>query len=107
MKMLKLLLTTLPLIFILCLPNSYSQGKELWDLPEAAKARIGKGKAYKVKYFPDGNRLAITTTIGVWIYDLRTDELLDLLTGHTRPIKSLAFSPDGTTFATACDDNTA
>ncbi len=107
MKTLRLLIITFLLLSFVSSFNVNSQEIEQWGLPDRAKARIGKGRAFKVAYFPDGNRLAISTTIGIWIYDLRTDELLDLLTGHTRPIKSLTFSPDGNTFVTAGDDNIA
>ncbi len=106
MKMLRMALTILLLLIFLSYFNVNSQEIEQWRLPDGAKARIGKGKAFKVAYFPDGDRVASSTTIGVWIYDLRTDKPLDLLTGHTRPIKSLTFSPDNNTFATACDDTT-
>ncbi len=46
MKIQKYLLGIVSLIIFLCVSNSFSQGIELWDLPNAAKARIGKGKAY-------------------------------------------------------------
>ena len=38
---------------------------------------------------------------------MHTGEPIDLLTGHTGPVNSIVFSPDGNTFATASDDNTA
>lgn len=60
-----------------------------------------------MKYFPDGEHIAIACSIGVWIYDLNTNELLDLFIGYTGPVNSLAFSPDGTLLATASDDNMA
>ena len=54
-----------------------------------------------------GTRLAVVSTIGIWIYDVQTCKPLDLLIGHTGPVNSIVFSPDGGTFATASDDNTA
>ena len=91
---------------MLCCICVYAQGLEQMSLPDGAKARIGKGRAMKVKYFPDGNRIAIACSIGIWIYDLQTEETIDLLTGHTGPVNSLVFNPDGSMFATASDDNT-
>ena len=44
--------------------------------------------------------------IGIWIYDAQTGEELDLLTGHTAPVRSVSFSPDGHTIASGSDDNT-
>ena len=71
-----------------------------WDLPEGAKARLGKGSITgNIAYSPDGTRLAVASSIGVWIHDAQTGEELDLLTGHNFPVWSVAFSPDGQTLA--------
>ena len=68
-------------------------------LPERAIARFGKGYPYDFGYFPDGTRLAVGSTIGIWIYDTRTGEELDLLTEHTYYVSNVVFSPDGKRFA--------
>ena len=78
-----------------------------WRLPQGAKVQFGKGGINEIMYFPDGTRLAVVSTIGIWIYDVQTCKPLELITGHTGPVNSLVFSPDGGTFATASDDNTA
>ena len=106
MKILNLLLIILPLISGLCLSNAFAQANALWGLPSGATNRIGKGRVNEIKYFPDGTKLAVASTIGIWIYNVQTGEPIDLLTGHTGPVNSIAFSPDGTMFATASDDNT-
>lgn len=111
MKIASLLLTTLPLIstlllFTLLSANTFAQNHTRLGLPTGAKARLGKGRIHQVKSFPDGRRLAVATSIGIWIYDVQTGEALDLLTGHTAPVKSMAFSPDGKTLATGSEDNT-
>ena len=111
MEIVSILLTTLPLISTLFLfaflsATAFSQDHTRLGLPVGAKARFGKGKIHQVKYFPDGKRLAVATSIGIWIYDVQTGEALDLLIGHTAPIKSIAFSPDGQTLATGSEDNT-
>ena len=111
MKILSLLLTTLPVVstlffFTFLSATAFSQVHIRLRLPQGAKARLGKGRIHQVKYFPDGKRLAVATSIGVWIYDVQTGEALDLLTGHTAPVKSIAFSPDGETLATGSEDNT-
>lgn len=80
--------------------NSSVQDTTQWNLPEDAKARFGKGYPYDFEYFPDGTRLAVGSTIGgIWIYDARTGEELDLLTGHTYYVNRVVFSPDGRTLA--------
>ena len=79
--------------------NSIAQDTTQWSLPEDAKARFGKGYPYDFEYFPDGTRLAVGSTIGIWIYDAQTGEELNLLTGHTYYVSRVVFSPDGRTLA--------
>ena len=111
MKIVSLLLTTLPLISTLFLfaflsSTGFAQNHTRLGLPVGAKARLGKGRIHQVKYFPDGKRLAVATSIGVWIYWTETGEALDLLTEHTGPVTTIVFSPDGQTLATGSKDNT-
>ena len=81
------------LLFVsaLFLQNSFAQDSPQWDLPEGAKARLGKGRISEITYSPDGNRLAVASGIGIWIYDARSGEELDLLTGHSGRVYSVAF----------------
>ena len=74
------------------------QGKAQFGLPEGAKRRLGKGEVKDFQYSPDGTRLAVATTVGIWIYDGRTGEELGV-PGYTDFVRSIAFSPDGKTFA--------
>ena len=73
------LIVTLTTVF---LPNSIAQNYTQWDLPEGAKARLGKGTITEIAYSPDGTRLAVSGSRGVWIYDAQSGDELDLLTGH-------------------------
>ena len=63
-----------------------------WELPKAAKARLGKGGINAIQFSPDGTQLAVGTDIGVWLYNAETGKETSLFAGmcHT-----LAFSPDG------------
>ena len=106
MRVLSFLSTISLLIFVMCLTNSNAQEDPQLSLPSGAIARIGKGGVKQIKYFPDGTKLAVGSTIGIWVYHVQTGEPIDLLTTHTGPVNSIAFSPDGNTFATASDDNT-
>ena len=55
-----------------------------WSLPESAKARLGKGSITgDVVYSPDGTRLAVASSIGIWLYDAQSYGEIALLTGHT------------------------
>ena len=82
--------------------TDYSQ----WQLPEDAKFRLGKGLLHDIKYTPDGNRIAVATDIGIWIYDAQTGKELALLTGHTRRVTSLGFPSDGRFLASGSFDGT-
>ena len=54
-----------------------------------------KSKLHDIKYTPDGNRIAVATDIGIWIYEAQTGKELALLTGHTGRVTSLGFPADG------------
>ena len=62
--------------------NTSAQDYTRLGLPEGAKARLGKGLIMDVQYSPDGSRLAVASSIGVWLYDAQTGEELDRLPGH-------------------------
>ena len=63
-----------------------AQGNEIvedytkWELPKAAKARLGKGTVNDIKFTPDGTLLAVESDIGVWLYDANTGEEIALFT---------------------------
>ena len=59
-----------------------------------------------MQYSPDGTRLAVASSIGVWLYDTETHQELALLTGHTAGVTGVSFSPDGSTLASGSEDNT-
>ena len=75
-------------------------------LPKAAKARFGKGAATEIQYSPDSTRFAVASTIGIWLYDAGTGQEITLLTGHTKLVRCISFSPDGKTLASGSEDNT-
>ena len=90
----------------LCLPNAFPQEYIKGYLPEDAKARVGKGSVSDIAFSPDSTKLAVASSIGVWIYDKHTGEALDLLTGHTEDVSSIAFSPNDSILASGSYDNT-
>ena len=76
-------------------------------LPEGAKMRIGKGWiSGDVTFSADGTVLAVPCRTGVWLYDVETGAEINLLVGHTEPVSSVAFSPDGKILAGGSWDNT-
>ncbi len=69
-------------------------------LPEGAIARIGKGTLGQIHFSPDGSKLAVSTSIGIWVHDPHTGKELDLLRrSHIARPYIFAFSPDGKTIA--------
>ena len=55
-----------------------------WGLPDGAKARLGKGTFTGMQLSPDGARLAIASSTGVWLYDVSTGDEIALLTSIVR-----------------------
>ncbi len=72
--------------------NSRVEEYTQWELPKAAKERLGKGGIRSMQFSPDGSQLAVGSNIGVWLYDAKTGNEIDLFPGIC---ESVAFSPDG------------
>ena len=106
MKTLRIPILTLLIVSTYALSYASAQDWTQMRLPEGAKARLGKGGIGEIAYSPDGNRLAIANSIGIWIYDAHSLVELDLLTGHTDGVTSIAFSPDGKTLVSSSYDET-
>ena len=109
-KQLPLFSLALLLVGVLFEQDSRAQDYTRWGLPEGALARLGKGQIgtgdRAVAYSPDGTRLAVASSIGIWLYDVDTGAEVALFTGHTGWVYSVSFSPDGITLASGSRDNT-
>ena len=90
-------------LFLLLATPGAAQDARSESLPVGAKARLGRGTIAAVQYSPDGTLLAVGGSVGVWLYDARTREVLSLLAGHASDV---AFSPDGRTLASGSQDAT-
>ena len=88
------------IVSVLFLEIGFAQEYTRWGLPEGAKMRIGKGEITgRIAYSPDGALLAVPSSIGVWLYDVKTGAEVNLLTGHSDRVYAVAFSPAGLTLA--------
>ena len=94
-----LLISILLLISLPFLSHSFAQDYTQMGLPEGAIARFGKGYINDIAYAPDGTKLAVATSIGVWLYDASTDTELNLLSEDPDYVQAIAFSPDSRTLA--------
>ncbi|MCY4401969.1 MAG: WD40 repeat domain-containing protein [Candidatus Poribacteria bacterium] len=99
-------------LIMVFLSSSYADDYVRWELPEGAKLRLGKGEIgvyrenHPCRFSPDNTQLAVFSSLGIWIYDVKNGKELRLLSGHKGEIKSIAFSPVDQTLASASSDNT-
>ncbi|MDE0484042.1 MAG: WD40 repeat domain-containing protein [Candidatus Poribacteria bacterium] len=83
-----------------------------WELPEGAKLRLGKGKMSNYESYvttigkgrsyhfsPDSTQLAVMTSIGIWVYNVRTGKEISLSPANVIGINKIALSPDFQTYA--------
>ena len=86
--------------------NGVAQEYATWGLPEGARMRIGRGAMKQAAYSPDGSRLAVASSTGIWLYDTETLTELALLADHTGSVTCVAYSPDGGMLASGSADMT-
>jgi WD40 repeat protein len=84
----------------------------LWDWAQEEVARTISAPAERAVFDPTGGRIATTTNLPagdagtVQIWDSATGQELTSLEGHTGGVGDAAFSPDGSSVATAGSDGT-
>ena len=52
--------------------NIENEDVTTWALPEGAIARLGRGNIRDIVFSPDRHYLAVTTSIGLWWYEIAT-----------------------------------
>ncbi|MDW8300678.1 MAG: protein kinase, partial [Anaerolineae bacterium] len=69
--------------------------------------RIGRGTVEQVAFSPNGKRLAVAGSLGIWLYDAQDLQREPrLLEGHTGVVISAEWSPDGQIVASGSYDRT-
>ena len=66
--------------------------------------RFGKGTIQDITFSPNGEQIAVATTIGIYFYDSQTLSEISFIETKSW-ISSLAYSPDGKAFASGSWDN--
>ena len=94
MKKIYLLIVAYLLTSCLLLSHAFAEGSTQWDLPKGATARFGKGWVQDIEFSPSSKQLAVATTIGVWIYDVRTGAEVALLSGIMGGANAVSYSPE-------------
>ena len=101
------LIFTATILSVCCFPST-AQDYTQFSLPEGAKARFGKGTLGEVRFSPDGSRLAVSSSVGIWFYDPQTGKELDLIPQTDCAYTfTFAYAPDGKTIARTIDDSKA
>ena len=74
------------------------------QVPTGAMARLGKGSLgqsdQSIAFSPDGQFLAVASSLGIWLYETATSRPPVLLPSEKR-VGGVAFSPDGLTLVSA------
>ena len=98
-------------LLVVLLPDAFAREYTQWSLAQDAIAHLGKSTINEICYSPDGARLAIASSLGIWFYDTATSQVENsqngepvLLTGHSGEAISVAFSPDGKTLVSGGDN---
>ena len=91
-------------LLILFMQNALAEDYTRWELPEGAKLRIGKGGVQNLTFSPDGKRLYVDSSIGIWTYDAQTGAELNLIT--KKPNEKVEVSPYNNIYVSFGLDNT-
>ncbi|MEM7345945.1 MAG: protein kinase [Chloroflexota bacterium] len=86
-------------------PTTTATPQIIDDTPELLESvRLGRGTVNEIAIHPEGTVVAVTGSLGVWLYEVETLELIRLLEGHDRVFWAVAWSPDGTQLALGSED---
>ena len=101
-----LFIFTLLVVLNILIDTSFAQYPAYTQLalPRGAEARLGKGKIWEIAYSPDGNSLAVASSVGIWLYDTQTYQERALLTEQTGEVTSISWSGDSSLLASASRD---
>ena len=94
------------------LSTGYDHEAILWDLEKFEPVETFKLKGVAPRYMnaavftPDGERVLICAEKTMYLFNVKTGELVRSFTGHTAAVVSAAFSSDGKQLLSGSDDHT-
>ena len=83
------------IVLALCSLDGLAQEYTQWHLPEGAKLRLGKGEIYEIEYSPDGSRLAVASSTGIWLYNTVNFKEATLFADQIQEVRTIAYAADG------------
>ena len=75
--------------------DGFSQEYTQWHLPDGAKLRLGRGEVFDIDYSPDGTRLAVASSLGIWFYDAVNFNEEELFADQTAQVQAIEYTRDG------------
>ncbi|MCY4404291.1 MAG: trypsin-like peptidase domain-containing protein [Candidatus Poribacteria bacterium] len=106
MKKLSVILTTIIITTFQILMCVFAQDTKQHPSEEFVLTRLGKGWIKDIEFSPDGEQIAVATTIGIWIYNSHTGEIENQFEGFIGNANAISYSPDGQQLAAAHQDLT-
>lgn len=93
-------------VFILAslVPRRNLPENSQWQLPTDKNALFNTSGINDVQYSPDGTRLAVASSIGIWLYRTNSAEEPIPLTTDMTGTRNVSFNPDGQMLAGGCED---
>lgn len=101
-----IIFTLLCIVLLSSAHSSPANDKMEFSLPDNAVTRLGKGIINDFKYSPDGEHIAVATSIGIWVYETTNYKVVSFLTGHIGSVNCISFSPNSQTLASGSSDKT-
>jgi len=106
MKKLSVIIPILIVITFQILMCVYAEESKQHPSEKFVLNRLGKGWIKDIEFSPDGEQIAVATTIGIWIYNSHTGEIENQFEGFMGNANAISYSPDGQQLAAAHQDLT-
>ena len=106
MKKISIIVSTIFLQALMLSTFLYAQDNLQHPSEKFVINRLGKGWIRDIEFSPDGEHIAVATTIGIWIYNSHTGVIENQFEGFMGNANAISYSPDGQQLAAAHQDLT-